>query len=185
MVKPIVKRSKRRTEVIYNKKQKYDDYKVIIWSIICIGVITLGLGLGLGLGLKKKTTTPALDSALFNDEGYFPIKVIYEAKNEVAEKLLYKIYGRDTLSSTYIQFTDWNITFRNKINEAKILIVFPPSYLWSSSAEMTYKLNRQKNKLTMPYFYHVLEMRVDLIYSNIKENYNEFIKDYNRYIAAR
>ena len=52
MAKPIVKRDKNKTKVIYDKKKKglNGDRKIILFSIAGIGIVATSLGLGLGLG---------------------------------------------------------------------------------------------------------------------------------------
>ena len=68
MAKPIVRRSKKRTEVIYNKKKKHSDKKVVIASITGIVVLATSLGLGLGLGLKKNNSSETENTTVDNSK---------------------------------------------------------------------------------------------------------------------
>ena len=121
MVKPIVRRSKRRTEVIYNKKKKDNTNKIIIFEIIAILILTLALGLGLGLGLKKKSKT---DLTLFNKKDYYPVKVIYNEDNEEAKQLLKDIYEPDNLYITYIRYdSKWGKAFADQLVDTEIVIL--------------------------------------------------------------
>ena len=172
MAKPIVERTKKRTKVVYNKKpkKKNNDKKIIIGSVAGIIVLGTSLGLGLGLGLKNDSTKP-IDGypSLVTEKDSYPIKLIYEAKSELAEDLLNEIYGRDTLTETYIEYDpEWGLEFRNKINGVELLIIFP-IIAWSINKENSYKQTRKDNKLTIPYFYHAFEMRKNVIYNKVKE----------------
>ena len=121
MVKPIVRRSKRRTEVIYNKKQEDNTNKIIVFSIIAILILTLALGLGLGLGLKKKSKT---DLTLFTKKDYYPVKVIYNEDNEEAKQLLKDIYEPDNLYITYIRYdSKWGKAFAEQLVDTEIVIL--------------------------------------------------------------
>ena len=95
----------------------------------------------------------------------------------MAEDLLNEIYGRDTLTETYIEYDpEWGLEFRNKINGVELLIIFP-IITWSSNKEKSYKQRRKDNELTIPYFYHAFEMRKNVIYNKVKELYNGSIED--------
>ena len=160
MVKPIVRRSKRRTEVIYNKKQEDNTNKIIVFSIIAILILTLALGLGLGLGLKKKSKT---DLTLFTKKDYYPVKVIYNEDNEEAKQLLKDIYEPDNLYLTYIRYDNsWRYNFAKEFVDTEIVIL----------AGVKFGSNYNKAKAKYNYHFQIRTLTKENkneIYNKIKE----------------
>ena len=165
MAKPIVERSKKRTKVIYNKKKKHSDKKVVIASVAGIVVLATSLGLGLGLGLKKKTIIGNYKT-LIKKENSYPVKIIYEKEDKIAEEVLYEIYDKDTLRKTYIDY-DRNWLFKNKLEETKLIIVLPIQS-WSANKQMEYLATF--NEEDKPKFIHVFEFDKEVLYNIIKDN---------------
>ena len=182
MTKPMVKRNKNKTKVIYDKKKKglNGDRKIILFSIAGIGIVATSLGLGLGLGLKKEkieTTVivkqePETDNypPFITEADSYPVRIIYETGDKIAEDTLFEIYDREVLSKTYIEYDkDWGSLFRKKLEGASLLIVLPiPS--WSANKQMKYLETFKEDK---PQFIHVFEFDKTILYNLIKDKYKK------------
>ena len=99
----------------------------------------------------------------------YPVRIVYETGDKIAEDTLFEIYDREVLSKTYIEYDkDWGSLFRKKLEGASLLIVLPiPS--WSANKQMNYLSNF--NKEDKPEFIHVFDFDKTILYNLIKNKY--------------
>ena len=159
-------------------KKNKNKKKVILGVSTGVVLSATALGLGLGLGLNKKTEpaeTVTTDSEVDNypplvvEKNSYPIKIIYETEDKIAEDTLFEVYNKNVLSETYLKYNDnWDKNLlKNKLKDVEVLIVLITSI--SKLDDFDKKISQLSDKPKK--IHYAFEFNKKEFYNLIKEFY--------------